>query len=207
MFCVAQEGQPEAQAGRGAQQNQSWYSGMHWRLIGPFRGGRVLAVEGVAGDPLTYYFGGAAGGVWKTTDGGLDWTPLFDSQDVQSIGAIAVAPSDPNIVYVGTGEYCWRGDVSEGNGLYKSIDGGHTWTHIGLRDSQSIAKIRINPTNPDIVYVAAMGHPFGPNAERGVFKTTDGGKNWQKVLYKDDHTGAVDLVMDPANSNILYAAL
>jgi photosystem II stability/assembly factor-like uncharacterized protein len=208
-FVIAQSEQPAAQAGmRDSQaQNQSWFSGMHWRLIGPFRGGRVLAVEGIPGDPLTYYFGGAAGGVWKTTDGGLNWTPLFDSQDIQSIGAIAVAPSDPNVVYVGTGEYCWRGDVSEGNGMYKSTDGGRTWTHIGLRDSQSIAKIRINPTNPDVVYVAAMGHPFGPNAERGVFKTTDGGKNWQKVLYKDDHTGAVDLVMDPTNSNILYAAL
>lgn len=207
-LVIAQDAQPgEAQAGRGNQQNQQWYSGMRWRLIGPFRGGRVLAVEGIPGDPLTYYFGGAAGGVWKTTDGGLNWSPLFDSQDIQSIGAIAVAPSDPNTIYVGTGEYCWRGDVSEGNGMYKSTDGGRTWTHIGLRDSQSIAKIRISPTNPDIVYVAAMGHPFGPNAERGVFKTTDGGKTWQKVLFRDDHTGAVDLVMDPTNANILYAAL
>ncbi|MBV8205318.1 MAG: glycosyl hydrolase [Acidobacteria bacterium] len=200
-------GQEAQTAGSQAGGSGAWYSAMRWRLIGPFRGGRVLAVEGVAGDPLTYYFGGAAGGVWKTTDGGLNWMPLFDSQDMQSIGAIAVAPSDANIVYVGTGEYCWRGDITYGNGMYKSTDGGRTWTHIGLRDSESIAKIRVNPANPDIVYVAAMGHPFGPNPERGVFKSTDGGKTWQKVLYKDDHTGAVDLVMDPANANILYAAL
>ena len=206
-FAFAQDAQPGAQPGRDNRSEQPWFSSMHWRLIGPFRGGRVLAVEGIPGDPLTYYFGGAAGGVWRTTDGGLNWTPLFDSQDIQSIGAIAVAPSDPNIIYVGTGEYCWRGDITYGDGMYKSIDGGRTWTHIGLRDTQSIAKVRIDPTNPDIVYVAAMGHPFGPNAERGVFKTTDGGKTWQKVLYKDDHTGAVDLVMDPTNSNIMYAAL
>jgi photosystem II stability/assembly factor-like uncharacterized protein len=186
---------------------ESVWSGMRWRLIGPFRGGRSLAVEGVPSEPLTYYFGAAAGGVWKTTDGGLSWLPIFDKQDIASVGGIAVAPSAPGTIYVGTGEACWRGDISYGNGMYKSIDAGRTWQHIGLEDSQSIAKVRVHPTNPDIVFVAAMGHPFGTNAERGVFRSTDGGKTWQKVLYKDDKTGAIDLIFDPTNPNILYAAL
>jgi photosystem II stability/assembly factor-like uncharacterized protein len=201
--ALAQPAQPAADASK----PPSVFGNMRWRLIGPFRGGRALAVEGVSGDPLTYYFGAAAGGVWRTTDGGLNWTPLFDKQDIASIGAIAVAPSQHSTIYVGTGEACWRGDISYGNGMYKSIDGGRTWQHIGLEDSQSIAKVRVSPANPDIVFVAAMGHPYGPNAERGVFRSIDGGKTWQKVLYKDDKTGAIDLVFDPANPNILYAAL
>ena len=205
LFATAQ--QPSSEPASGAAKPSSIFGNMRWRLIGPFRGGRALAVEGISGDPLTYYFGAAAGGVWRTNDGGLNWTPLFDKQDIASIGAIAVAPSAHSVIYVGTGEACWRGDISYGNGMYKSIDGGRTWQHIGLEDSQSIAKVRVHPNNPDIVFVAAMGHPFGANAERGVFRSTDGGKTWQKVLYKDDKTGAIDLVFDPANPNILYAAL
>jgi photosystem II stability/assembly factor-like uncharacterized protein len=181
--------------------------GMEWRLVGPFRGGRVEAVVGIPGNPFVYYFGAVAGGVWKTTDGGASWTPIFDKEPNPSIGAIAIAPSDPNVIYVGTGEPCFRGDITYGNGMYKSIDAGKTWTHIGLEDSRHIAGILIDPQNSDIVYVAALGHAFGPNEERGVFRTTDGGKTWQKVLYKDDKTGAVDLEFAGGNSHILYAAM
>src|SRR5579863_5326701 len=153
------------------------FQGMKWRLIGPFRGGRVLAVTGVPGDSNTYYFGAVAGGVWKSTDAGLDWAPLFDKQHVASIGAIAVAGSDPNVIYVGTGESCIRGDISFGDGVYKSLDAGKSWTHLGLKDSQHIAKVIVDPHHPDVVFVAALGHAYGPNAERGVFRSTDGGKN------------------------------
>jgi photosystem II stability/assembly factor-like uncharacterized protein len=181
--------------------------GMKWRLVGPFRGGRVEAVVGVPGDPYVYYFGAAAGGVWKTTNAGVNWTPIFDKESNPSIGAIAIAPSDHNVIYVGTGEPCFRGDITYGNGMYKSVDAGKTWTHIGLEDSRHIARILIDPRNPDLVYVAALGHAFGPNEERGVFRTTDGGKTWQKVLYKDDKSGAVDLEFAGGNSHVLYAAL
>ncbi len=187
--------------------DEKLWSGMKYRSIGPFRGGRVLAASGIAGNPNVYYFGAVAGGVWKTTDGGLTWVPLFDKQPVSSIGAIEVAPSDPNVIYVGTGEGCLRGNISYGNGMYKSVDGGATWTHIGLDDTQHIARIAVDPRNSDIVFVAAVGHAYGPNAERGVFRTTDGGKTWTKVLYKDDKTGAVDLSFDPTNSHVIYAAL
>ncbi|MGB7285129.1 MAG: hypothetical protein WBE13_22915 [Candidatus Acidiferrum sp.] len=180
---------------------------MKWRQVGPFRGGRALAVAGVAGDPETYYFGSVAGGVWKTTNGGLTWTPMTDKTGIMSVGAIAVAPSDPYVIYVGTGESCWRGNIAYGDGMYKSLDGGKTWTHIGLVDSRHIARILVNPTNPDIVYVAAMGHAFAPNEMRGVFKSSDGGKTWQKVLYKDEKTGAIDLSFDPSNPHVLFAAL
>jgi photosystem II stability/assembly factor-like uncharacterized protein len=183
------------------------YDGMRWRLVGPFRGGRAEAVAGVPGDPNTYYFGAVAGGVWKTTDGGANWTPIFDKEPVASIGAIAVAPSNPGILYVGTGEQCLRNEISYGDGVYKSIDGGRTWTNVGLRDSQHIAAIIIDPRNPDNVLVAAVGHAFGPNEERGVFRTADGGKTWQKILYVDDKTGATDLAADPNNPNIIFAAM
>ncbi len=181
--------------------------GIKWRQVGPFRGGRALAVTGIAGDPETYYFGAVAGGVWKTTNGGLTWTPMTDKTGIMSVGAIAVAPSDSNVVYVGTGESCIRGNISYGDGMYKSADGGKTWTHIGLEDSQHIARIAVHPQNPDIVYVAALGHAYGSNETRGVFKSSDGGKTWQKSLFKDKKTGAIDLVFDPNNPHILFAAL
>lgn len=181
--------------------------GMEWRLVGPFRGGRVEAVAGIPGNPYVYYFGAVAGGLWKTTDGGVNWTPIFDKESNPSIGAIAIAPSDPNVIYVGTGEPCFRGDITYGNGMYKSVDAGKTWTHIGLEDSRHIGRILIDPQNPDIVYVAAIGHAFGPNEERGVFRSTDGGKTWQKVLFKDDKTGAVDIEFAGGNPHIMYAAM
>jgi photosystem II stability/assembly factor-like uncharacterized protein len=181
--------------------------GMKWRQIGPFRGGRALAVTGVAGDPETYYFGAVAGGVWKTQNGGLTWTPMTDKTGIMSIGAIAVAPSDPNVIYVGTGESCIRGNISYGDGMYRSVDRGKTWSHIGLGDTQHIAKIVVHPQNPDIVYVAALGHAYGPSEMRGVFRSSNGGKTWEKILFKDNKTGAIDLVFDPSNPHILFAAL
>ena len=183
------------------------YGGMKWRLVGPFRGGRVLAVTGVPSQPNTYYFGATGGGVWKTTDGGISWDPLFDKEPVSSIGAIAVADSDPNVVYVGTGEACIRGNISFGDGVYKSTDAGKTWANVGLKDTRHIGALIIHPTNPDIVFVAALGHAYGPNTERGVFRTRDGGKTWDKVLYLDDRTGAIDIVFDPQNPHILFAAM
>src|SRR5579859_4968163 len=181
--------------------------GMKWRQVGPFRGGRALAVTGVAGDPETYYFGSVAGGVWKTTNGGLTWAPMTDKTGIMSVGAIAVAPSDPNVIYVGTGESCWRGNISYAVFCLKKNNGGKTWSHIGLEDTRHIARIIVSPTNPDVLFVAAMGHAYGPNETRGVFRSSDGGKTWQKVLYKDNKTGAIDLTFDPSNSHILYAAL
>ena len=183
------------------------YEGMKWRLIGPFRGGRSLAVTGVIGQPNTYYFGAVSGGVWKTTDGGETWDPLFDKQAVSSVGAIAVADSDPNIVYVGTGEACIRGDISYGDGVYKSVDAGKTWTNVGLKDTRHIGAVIVHPTNPDVVFVAALGHAYGPNDERGIFRTRDGGKTWEKVLYVNNRTGAVDAVFDPQNPHVLFAAM
>src|SRR5438270_837330 len=197
-------------AGEGDQDEPKgpWH-GLTWRLSGPYRGGRVLAVSGVVGDTHTYYFGGVGGGVWKTTDGGLTWHPLTDKvKDMApSIGAIAVAPSDPNTIYAGTGESCIRGDIINGNGVYKSIDAGKTWTFAGLRDTRAIGRIAVHPKNPDIAYVAALGHPFGPNPERGIYRTTDGGKNWSKVLFKDENSGGIDLSLDPSNPNIIFASL
>jgi len=190
-----------------AQVNPAIVGGMKWRQVGPFRGGRVLAVAGVPGDPNTYYFGAVAGGIFKSTDGGLSWTPTFDNQSVSAIGAIAVADSDPNILYAGSGEACLRGNISYGDGVYKSTDAGLTWKNVGLKDTRHIGALIIDPRNPEIVLVAALGHAWGPNSERGVFRTADGGKTWQKVLYKDDNTGAIDVVFDPRNSSVVYASL
>ena len=187
--------------------DQKLFKGMQWRQVGPFRGGRALAIEGIAGEPDTYYFGGVAGGVWKTTDGGANWTPLFDKEAISSIGAIAVAPSDHNVVYAGTGEAAIRGNTTYGIGVYKSIDAGHTWKNVGLKDTRQIGALIVHPQNPDVVLVAALGHAFGPNQERGIFRTTDGGKTWTKVLSKDENTGGIDVVFDPHNPNIVFASL
>jgi len=183
------------------------FKGMKYRSIGPFRGGRSLTAAGIAGDPTTYYFGATGGGVWKSTDGANTWSPVFDKDGAPAIGSLAVAASDPNTVYVGTGEACIRGNISQGDGVWKSEDGGKSWKNIGLKDSRAIGKVIVNPRNADIVFVAALGHPFGPNSERGVFRSLDGGKTWEKVLYKDENTGAIDVAFDPQNANILFASL
>jgi len=180
---------------------------MRWRCIGPFRGGRTVAIAGVPHQPNVFYMAAVDGGVWKTTDFGNTWWPIFDDQDTGSIGAIAVAPSDPNIIYVGSGEGLQRPDLSTGDGLYKSADAGKTWTHLGLRDAQQITAILVDPQDPNRIFVAAAGHPYGPNAERGVFRSTDGGQSFEKILYKDENTGAADLAFDPANRQTLYAVL
>ncbi|HEU4391812.1 MAG TPA: glycosyl hydrolase, partial [Blastocatellia bacterium] len=180
--------------------------GLRWRSIGPYRGGRVTAVAGVPSQPMVYYFGATGGGVWKTTDGGVNWDAVSDGFfGTGSVGAIGVSESDPNIVYVGMGESPIRGNVSHGDGIYKSTDAGKTWKNLGLRDTRQIARVRVHPRNPEIAYVAALGHVFGPNDERGVFRTTDGGKNWAKIFYRSNKAGAIDLILDPTNPNILYS--
>jgi len=186
--------------------NPELFGGLSWRLVGPFRAGRVLAVSGVPGEPAHFYFGSVNGGVWETQDAGRTWVPIFDDQPIGSIGALAVAPSDPRVLYVGSGEADMRSDIAQGNGMYKSTDGGATWTHIGLADSQQIGRVLIDPGHPDRVFVAALGHPYGPNAERGVFRTVDGGASWQRLL-GDDDIGAIDLVFEPGNPQVVYAAL
>jgi photosystem II stability/assembly factor-like uncharacterized protein len=180
---------------------------MRWRSIGPFRGGRALAVTGVRGQPDVFYFGAVGGGVWRTNDAGRTWSAIFDAQPVASIGAIAVAPSNAQVIYVGTGEADMRSDISYGNGMYKSTDGGKSWAFVGLQDSRQIARILVDPSDPDKVFVAALGHSYGPNAERGVFRSTDGGKKWKKVLFHDENTGAIDLAFEPGNPKTIYAAL
>src|ERR1051326_4843875 len=202
--------------------------GMKWRMIGPFRAGRTVGATGVPGQPNVFYIGvnnGGVwkprmaivcglpnvfyigvnnGGVWKTTDYGHTWKPIFDDQPTGSIGALAVAPSNPDTIYVGSGEGLQRPDLSTGDGIYKSTDGGKTWKHLGLRDAQQIGAILVDPRDPNLVYVAALGHPYGPNEERGVFRSSDGGENWQKVLYKDENTGAIALAFDPRDPKIIY---
>jgi photosystem II stability/assembly factor-like uncharacterized protein len=185
----------------------SLYSGLHWRMIGPFRAGRVNAVCGVISQPDTFYFGSVGGGVWKTVNAGRTWTPIFDSQPVASIGGISVAPSDPNVIYVGTGEADLRDSISFGNGIYKSTDAGKTWKHLGLENTRQLSRILVDPKNPDIVFVAALGHVYGPGPDRGVYRSTDGGATWQKVLFKDNDVGAIDLAFDPTDSKIIYASM
>jgi photosystem II stability/assembly factor-like uncharacterized protein len=180
---------------------------MHWRMIGPFRGGRTRAAAGVPDQPNVFYIGQVNGGVWKSTDYGRTWFPIFDEEDTQSIGAIAVAPSNDNVVYVASGEGLHRPDLSVGDGIYRSDNAGKTWTHLGLREGQQIPAIAIDPTNPDRLFAAVLGHPYGPNAERGIYRSEDGGKSWKKVLYKGERTGGSDVVIDPKDPNVVYASL
>ncbi len=185
----------------------AFYKALRWRGIGPYRGGRVTAVAGVAGQPLVYYMGATGGGVWKTDDGGITWNPITDGfVKTGSVGAIAVAPSDPNVIYVGMGEADIRSNFSHGDGVYKSSDAGRTWKHAGLGDSRQIGRIAVHPQDANIAFVAALGHPFGPNMERGLFRTRDGAATWDKVLFVDENTGAVDVVIDPVNPQVVYAA-
>jgi photosystem II stability/assembly factor-like uncharacterized protein len=186
---------------------QSLLKPLRWRSIGPFRGGRVLTVTGVPGDPNRFYFGAVNGGVWETRNAGRTWAPIFDSAPVGSIGALAVAPSDPRVIYVGTGEADMRSDIAQGAGVFRSTDSGHSWEPIGLTDSQQIGRILVDPTDPDVVLVAALGHPYGANETRGVFRSSDGGRTWHRTLYKDANTGAIDLAFEPGRPDVVYAAL
>jgi photosystem II stability/assembly factor-like uncharacterized protein len=185
----------------------SLFQDLHWRSVGPFRGGRVLAVAGDPNDSRRFYFGSVNGGVWRTDDAGRTWAPIFDDVNVGSIGAIAIARSNPKVIYVGTGEADMRSDIAQGVGMFRSSDGGKSWQAIGLADTQQIGRIIVDPRNPNIILVAALGHPYGPNAERGVFRSIDGGKHWTKTLYKDADTGAIDLAFESGNPSVVYAAL
>src|SRR5215471_11817 len=185
----------------------STYPGLKWRMLGPFRGGRVNGVTGVPGQPSTFYFGSVGGGVWKSTNSGRTWAPVFDSQPIASNGAIAVAPSNPNTVYVGSGEADMRSQISYGNGMYKSTDAGRTWSHLGLDGTRQIGRVLVDPRNPNVVFVAALGHVYGANPDRGVFRSRDGGATWQKVLFKSDDVGAIDLAFDSQNSRVVYATM
>ncbi|MGA8029439.1 MAG: glycoside hydrolase [Bryobacteraceae bacterium] len=187
--------------------DSNYFAEMRYRLIGPFRGGRTVAVSGVVQQPNIYYMAPVNGGVWKSTDYGNTWNPIFDGQDTGSIGALALAPSDPNIIYVGSGEGLQRPDLSVGDGVYKSMDAGQTWEHLGLRDGQQIASIIVDPHDPNRLFVAVLGHPYGPNTERGVYRSKDGGKSFERVLYKDENTGAVQVGFDPGNTQVIYASL
>ena len=186
---------------------QSRLAGLAWRNIGPYRGGRVTAVAGVIGQRNVYYFGGTGGGIWKSVDSGVSWQNVSDGHlGTGSVGALEVSASDPNVIYAGMGESCIRGNVSHGDGVYRSEDAGRSWQNMGLRDTRQIGRVRVHPTDPDQVFVAALGHTFGPNRERGVFRSRDGGRTWKHVLFVNDSTGAVDLTFDPRNPRVLYAA-
>ena len=186
--------------------SESLFKALKYRNIGPFRGGRSAAVGGIPGNKFVAYFGGTGGGVWRTKNGGQTWNNLSDGFYGGSIGAVTVSEWDPNVIYVGGGEVTVRGNVSHGNGIWKSTDAGKTWEHMGLKDSRRIPRIRIHPRNPDLVYAAVLGHLFGPNDERGVFRSSDGGENWEKILYINDEVGACDLILDPNNPRIIYAS-
>ena len=199
---------PPAESQERAGTNPSLLPSLVWRNVGPNRGGRSITAAGSASRPLEYYFGATGGGLWKTTDGGTTWLPVTDGKIASSsVGAVAVAPSNPDVVWLGMGETQLRGNVMQGDGVYRTTDGGATWVHLGLGDSQAIGRIRVHPTDPDVAWVAALGHPFGPNDERGVYRTRDGGRSWARVLFRNDRTGAVDLALDPGDPDVLYATL
>src|ERR1051326_6033464 len=187
--------------------NPDLFKSLHWRNIGPGRGGRVRALAGVPSQPNVFYMAQVNGGVWKTDDYGRTWNAIFDDQPTGSVGSIAIAPSDPNTIYVGSGEGLQRPDLSVGDGIYKSTDAGKTWTHLGLRDGQQIPSIAVDPRDAGKLFVAVLGHPYGPNEERGIFRSTDGGQTFEKVLYKDENTGGSDVAIDPAHPDTVYAAL
>src|SRR5664279_2605362 len=196
-----------ARAAAGQPFAESLFAEMRWRMIGPFRGGRTVAGSGIPGNTNVFYVAANNGGVWKTTDAGRIFVPVFDAQPTGSIGVLAVAPSRPDTLYVGSGEGLQRPDLSVGDGIYKSTDAGKTWRHLGLRDAQQIAGLAVHPRDPERVYAAVLGHPYGANAERGVFRSQDGGKTWTKVLYKDENTGASAVALDPGNPDVVYAVL
>ena len=203
----ASAGLPHAAGDQGPVVTPSLFGELHWRGIGPFRGGRTKAATGVPGRPGLFYIGVVNGGVWKTTDYGRTWQPIFDDQPTGSIGALAVAPSNPEVIYAGSGEGMQRPDLSTGDGIYRSTDGGRTWRHLGLRDAQQVAQIVVDPRDANRFFVAVLGHPYGPNEERGVFRSTDGGETFRKVLYRDADTGAADVALDPSNPDVVYAVL
>src|SRR6056297_1932831 len=199
---------PERLRAQEASFDQSVIKGMEWRNIGPDRGGRSLGVAGSPGRKHEYYFGAVGGGLWKTVDGGLNWKPVTDGQiSSSSVGAVAVAETNPDIVYIGTGETQLRGNIIQGDGVYKSTDAGETWENVGLRDTQAIARVRVHPTDPDIVFVAALGHPYGPNEQRGIFRSKDGGATWDKVLFASEKAGGADLIIDRRNPETVYASI
>src|SRR5437660_1374685 len=183
------------------------YQELRWRCIGPFRAGRTVATAGIPNQPNVFFMAATDGGVWKTDDFGRTWQPIFDGQPTGSVGALAVAPSNPNILYVGSGEGLQRPDLSVGDGIYKSVDTGKTWTHLGLREGYQIGSIIVDPENPERLFVAVLGHPYGPNTERGVYRSLDGGKTFQRVLYKDENTGAIQVAFEPGNPRTIYADL
>ncbi len=208
LFLALSFALPAAALPAGAQTYDSnLFAGLQWRNIGPLRAGRAITVAGVPGQPDKFYFGAVGGGVWETENAGRTWTPIADVLPIASIGAIAVAPSDPNVIYAGSGEVDMRSDIQHGDGVYTSRDGGKTWTHIGLDDTRQVGRIVVDPHDPNTLYVAGLGHQYGPNAERGVFKSTDGGKTWSKILYKDENTGAIDIAIDSNDPNVLFASL
>src|SRR5438105_2171232 len=198
-FCLSIVAIASSAAAQTSTFNQQQASALRWRYIGPV-GNRVASIAGIAGDANTYYAGAASGGIWKTVDAGIHWTPIFDDQTVQSVGAMAVSASDPNVVWAGTGEPWIRSHISIGDGVYKSTDAGRTWTKMGLDSTGRIGRIVIDPANPNVVFVAAQGHSYGPQPDRGVYRTADGGRTWQKVLFVDNNTGAIDVVMHPTDS-------